>query len=52
MSVVVDNSFSADTYGMRTERLIAINAKFVGNKDLRSFCLILKGLNTYSISIP
>ena len=28
MSVVVDNSFSADTYGMRTERLIAIQTNF------------------------
>jgi hypothetical protein len=28
MPVVVDNDFSKDTYGMRTERLLAIQGNF------------------------
>lgn len=31
MSVVVDDSFSADTYGLLSEKLISIQINFVGN---------------------
>ncbi len=29
MPIVIDNSFSRDSYGMRAERLIAIQSNFV-----------------------
>ena len=40
MPVILDNNFAKDTYGVRTERLIAIQGNFARYNDRCTFCVL------------